>query len=271
MCHLPLFYSLSPLVALFRGPPGAISHSCVLGNRRCRSGRTPRVSLAALFLQVFLPLSLVLSSHRLPRLEYPYQQRAPYVTANGRYGYLSYQHVAFAVDELDHLTNTVSEVLGTRSLITCFLFPSLILDHNSSGRSSPLVKAFLRTCVSSPRPDIERPWHEVARFGSRTELDVRVLAHILCISGCRSRPHNTRAFLILIFLSPEYFRAINELWHDLPSLFTNESESLCPFSSGHGSAPPLGVSAPSTDQIRSFPAICFRTSHRLRNHMLSCH
>jgi len=48
---------------------------------------------------------------------------------------------------------------------------------------------------------------------------------------------------------------MDELWHAPPSLFANESESLCFFSSEHGNALSLGVSAPTKGQIRNFPAI----------------
>ena len=54
---------------------------------------------------------------------------------------------------------------------------------------------------------------------------------------------------------PEFVRATTELWHDLPSFFTNESESLGSFGDGHGSASSLGGSAPTKDWIRSCPAI----------------
>jgi len=123
----PLFGFLT-IARSFQKAPGAIPHSCELGNRQCRVRSTPRVS-------VCLSLSVVLSSYPLPRLEYPYQQRAVDLHQREQdYGYLSHhRHVVLGLDEVDHLTYTVGEVLGTRSPITCFLFPSLILDDNSSG------------------------------------------------------------------------------------------------------------------------------------------
>ena len=67
----PSFFFFSPLLVLSRSAPSAISQSCMLGNRQCRVRSTPRLS------PVGLPLGLILSSHPLPRLECPYQQRAP--------------------------------------------------------------------------------------------------------------------------------------------------------------------------------------------------
>jgi len=154
----------------------------------------------------------------------------------------------------------------------------------SSLVSSFLVSSSTTTLSSlvSPRPSIP-PYVCCPKAGHRAPMargGPLWLPHTTC-RAC-SRPHfvylwiliapsQHLRFFILIFLSPEFFVPSTNFWHDLPSLFTNESESLCPFGSGHGSAPPLGVSAPNKDQIRSFPAIFFRTSHRLRNHMLSCH
>ena len=70
---------------------------------------------------------------------------------------------------------------------------------------------------------------------------------------------------------PQFFRATNELWNDLPSLFTNESQSFGSSGGGHGSAPSLGLSAPTKYWIYSCPAILFKATHRSRNYMLSCH
>jgi len=64
-----------------------------------------------------------------------------------------------------------------------------------------------------------------------------------------------RAALPFQHTYPEFLRTTNELRNGLRSLFTNKSESFCSFSGGRGSAPSLGLSAPTKDRIRAYPAI----------------
>jgi len=217
------------------------------------------------------------------------------------------------VDQIDTLTYTVRELLGTRSLITCFLFPSLILDDNSSGArtASPSVPL---CCPPRRTPSTHgMRWSALPATQNLSCVVSWVLSHVLRVSRGPSRPHSNVTFRLfsMSFLSshttyptpnlqgpplqhslllldhlpfclgpaappfrharPGLFRATNELWHDLPVLITNESELFGWFGGGHGSAPPLGMSAFIKDWIHSCPAILQRTSHWLRNHIPSCH
>jgi len=83
------------------------------------------------------------------------------------------------------LVYTVTEQLGTRGIITPFLFSSLVLDIDSSGIRC-LIQAFLRACVPFPAPNAERTWHDEARFAAPAELAMCLCwgrARILRVSG----------------------------------------------------------------------------------------
>ena len=107
------------------------------------------------------------------------------------------------VNRIDTLTYTVSEALGTRSLITGFLLPSLILDNNSSGArtASPSVPL---CCPSRRTPSTHgMRWSALPATQNLSCVVSWVLAHVLRVSRGSSRPHSNVTFRLfsMSFLS----------------------------------------------------------------------
>ena len=184
--HLPHFYYI---IFLSRRAPGALSHYCVFLEtvNVVWSGKTHSVSRV---LPNYMCSSLA-NNERHRQREQENHTYGFYTVPYRTVLQLSHHpHIVLGVDEVDHLTYTISKVPGTRFLSSFLLVPS------TSTLPAPVFlrpKAFLRSCVSSPTPDTQHTWHEVARFSSPQNLSCVfswVFAPILHVSLCSSCPYS---------------------------------------------------------------------------------